>query len=756
MELKIKNIYGIRDELSLKTKDDKRHIIAFAPNGSGKTSLTKGLNDLLEGDEYSPFNETEAEGYELEATFKGQTYSYSKTNPRMMQSRVAILSKDHLLDNLDELKEYLGNYDSDKLGNLEDEKIIRFGMKVQKELEKEGVGNIFGSLEQMSTIELIEFFTKVFEWLNNSSNEGDINNSNDEKIKVLEKLKKDLIEIISAGNGSKKLGTYTEVINANANPESATEDALVDAKLIMEIKTLKKDKQDDFGFKEDSGYVGISNIPEQRVASILKKFTAPEVEVMIALKDNESLQKLLLEKTKKQTFKKSAKQMKNVLQTVEKEIHELKELKALLCIKKMSGDFLKLKANYNKKSSSIIKNINNKFDAINDFFNKNSFDWKVVIKKIKTLTEEVEVGITFRGMGVDYDSFDEYASEGQKNVLKLIITLIQFYGKDMTIILDDLFSSMDSHHTSEVVEVLTTDAFKKIDFLILTHSFEWIKTVSFNRVISENATFCVLDKYNEDKLIKVNATTQDMQTLMYSNKTKAEDIMTLFTGANALRERIYNDLSTEKIPVNGLNADETLKSKSMTEDDLHFAIKELTDFFDQNIRHYKGNLKVSDVLSNFRKKLRIGEENVSYLYHLPVVKIIEKILEDLNAKHSEEIFGELVINQEIDWQMIDNVDRYISYKIFFGSKVRFFNERFKYYSNNTSDEAIKLWESADHWNDAKYKIVPIVKKNKWNASYKLNYLAHANNVQWTYIIETPIYKILSYFPEVNEKELDEE
>lgn len=755
MKINIKNIYGIRDELILettskKTKQMNRHIIAFAPNGTGKTSLTKGIDDLLNDRKHFPLNDDEEYDYKLEVTFKGNTYSYDNLNGSKMQNEVAILNKDNLLADLKEIKEYLGGYKEDSSGNLNYDKINEFGMRFSKTIQEDNLGMFCNKNTNSSTSEWIEYFEKEIE---NMSEDLIIHPKRDHQtlnqdILGLEKAKTMVEKVIKEVGGSKKMGSYIDVIRNNVNPESETYDVLINASIIKEIKNLKKDKQDDFGFKIENEYKGISSIEDKQVHETLEKFTENEVEFILELNKSEILQEAIAGFNKDNTLKKVNTNISGNIKKIDDSINYFKRQKFYLHIKHFEKEYESIKAEYDKTLVETIDKINEKFEKINNFFNKNSFDWKVEIKKITSLSEEVNPMIKYEGITYDQKIFYEYASEGQKNVLKLIATLIKYYEKDMTLILDDLFSSMDYHHSNELMEVLCAEAFKDIDFLILTHSFQWVKMASFNKAISSEASFIVLDKIDQDKILKIEASHSDMSTLMYSNKPKDNSLITLFSEINKIRELVNNDLATK------------LMGKNIPKTDNHYHLKQFVDFCDQNIRHYKRNIKVKDVLKSFEDKLSTGNSPLP-IYLFPVVGRIEVILRELNKVHSNDVFGDLVIGTDINWESAVTVDDYISHKIFCGSKIRFINEEFKYYSNNKElikppkDKTIVLevdkWESLDQW--SKSRPVQIIKpSNDAVPAYKINFLAHADNAQWTFLVETPIYKILKYYPKIKNTE----
>ena len=109
----------------------------------------------------------------------------------------------------------------------------------------------------------------------------------------------------------------------------------------------------------------------------------------------------------------------------------------------------------------------------------------------------------------------------------------------------------------------------------------------------------------------------------------------------------------------------------------------------------------------------------------------------------------MILEEPIEWNEIDGLQKYIIFKSFYGLKIRHLSEKKKYYSKKTPKEATQKWESENEWQEAN-GCLP--KELQDITNYKTNYLAHANNIQWTKIIEMPIYKIKKIEKEILENE----
>ncbi|WKX02762.1 hypothetical protein [Candidatus Mycoplasma mahonii] len=258
--------------------------------------------------------------------------------------------------------------------------------------------------------------------------------------------------------------------------------------------------------------------------------------------------------------------------------------------------------------------------------------------------------------------------------------------------------------------------------------------------IKKNTQLCIMDKI-EDKIWLNKSDSTDFQNLMNSKdiiKDKLSSIKVIVGISNILRETIGSYFSTKYLLVSDLSQDEYTKLKLVNIHNENKDITKANKFFDQCIRHFKGNVDVNHLLSEFD---RAFEKNV--LRNLPIIIHLREQIQLLKNK----IIGDIVIEEKIDWTSMKSLNEYIINKSFLGTQMRFEIEKKQYYDKRAI-KAKLLWESNDEWNLACNELSEDLKKYK---KYMVNFLAHVNNVQWSKIIEMPIYKIIKLKEEIMEK-----
>ena len=654
MKLTIKDVYGIiGPEINFDSKD-KQHMVIFAPNGVGKTSIFKGLKNAFRGEQYNAMENTNPM---LTIKLKDEEYFFNLNNPNsqvLEKENIGFIKQGNIDTNLDIIKSTLANeYPKNEM--LADKKIKDFLQMIVKEHNEKDWFIKYLNMEVVEIISLIE------EELKNKQNRKlkDIKLEIAKKQKVLTQIN----EIKNLGSHIKRVDEYASIYSTNNSPEEVNSEKLLDLKIIKDIKEQKKDKADVFGYKIKNAYKPVSDIDEEWINEISQKYSAKEIEFILSIPIIESLIPTKVNGEYKQT------RLNPFSKRIEKKLNDLKEIKFNLIIQKHSKKFEKLKKDYDKTTNNIIKITNSKISKINNFFKKDTLDWTISISKISSISDTINIKLLFEKNIREWVEFDEYASEGQKRILKLIISLIDFYKKNATVIMDDVFSSLDNHHINEILEVISDKSFKEVDFLILSHNFEWLRSLSFHSKINQELAFFAFDKIDRNKFTRIDIKEDELKYIGspknfdFKEKDSIKKIVIL---SNIAREVLENYLLPKEstYPKNDLNF---LKNNTRE-------IKKAIKFLDANIRHYKGNITIKKLSSSFNQNIS------NCLLHLPIISEIQN--EILKLKNKNEIFGDLVIDEKIDWHNSKNFSDYIGNKIFFGTYVRFKTEFEKFYSRN--------------------------------------------------------------------------
>ncbi len=382
------------------------------------------------------------------------------------------------------------------------------------------------------------------------------------------------------------------------------------------------------------------------------------------------------------------------------------------------------------ENKNFVKNYNEIAKEINEESLKiNALMWTIKIKEIKNYYEETNIVFENKNNSktISKDELNEYGSNGQRKILYLIIALIEAKEKDF-IVIDDPVSSLDLDNINIFIEIINNFD-KNKNILILTHNYHLLSNFAIAKN-NDNTKFFFMDSYSQADIIvkEININVlKKMSKWLTTNFKKDKNLdkcskETVLMFATILREITSNYF---------LNA----KSKEEKKD-----LEKLKDFIDQNYRHWRSNSKSFFVLVKEIKEIapmqliNLLQENNSPLNFLFKNKSIkEKTVSDfiLNYKHKSK-------------NEIESFFDYVLNKYMLTMQIRFQIEK---------KVILSLSENKiNEWNNGKFKgLMNIIEKEKleieeeWKNIYnRLNFVNHINNLRWAPMIEMPLHKIMQY------------
>lgn len=719
MKIKAKNIYGIRGELEIDS-GDKNKVVLFGPNGVGKTSMAKAIQDVASNNEYSGITKWGDDSH-FSLKTSNQEYKYD-TEDYIDNFDVINNEKFIKIDNFEDFKDVLETYDKAKSGNIKHAPTMK--------LHKHIVDHYFDGQEPLNintseAFEISNEFVKMSQ-MKTEGNLKDIDQKIDAHKRLYSALKKNATIQRASGN-RKKLSYYLEYIPKIEATDVVDDQKINDLEIMQSIIKKKGDKASVFGYSETNNgmYQAVDQAINSSWATKTKNaLTNDEVELVISLSKINVTD--FCPKDKKGNIK-----IDNQLASyakdadIDKKLNDLLQNKFALIIQQESHNGKAFKSMVVKNAAEIevttnklLTSINDKIKKINNLYQSGHLDWFVEIPTITSLSHEVDIIIKFNDEEYSFDEFLKHASEGQKRTLLLIANIIKWYDKEAFVIIDDAFTSMDNHNTNEVLAVINDEKFKLVNFLIFTHNFEWVRCMSFNPKFNKDSYFTIIDKIDDSKMLSVECTGNDFKDLLKTSDIidgSRNDILTFTTMANIIREVMENNISTQTVK----------EMRAMSSE--NNILLDFIDFFDKTIRHYKKNVTMQKLLDEWNKIYLRTPKNT-----YPIIDKMNELLGKISE--NETPFGELVISIDTnDFEVKSFID-YIIFKTFIGLQARFAIEKNIIY--NAEQEIIDQWESDDQWIKARSYLLGILKSSQ-------DYLAHVNNIQWSRIIEMPIYKILS-------------
>lgn len=708
-KLWISKLYGIKNRTSFSFKNN---LVIFAPNGVGKTSIRKGFENIINNEEFY----TNLEGENLKISESIKFYKNGEIlSDKKIQNETGIISNSDIKLDIFQKANFLEHFNTDNKSNLDNE---------IKELSNEY--NLIKVLNDQfhDDRSVIKYFNKVI----NSNNTYDYTTEQlSEAINGFKKIK----EIISKNNLFKKLTkkTYTKWKKIRST-EREDFNLFYDEDILQNIKEKSRDNL--FQYYYNNKWITIGDAIRRIKQKIASKIPNNEVEIYEIINQNSIInnnddfnKKMNHSSTRYQNLET---QIENIIIKLENDIINMKIFSDKILINK------RLNKVYRDKSK-VVKNINSLIKNINKFFNSNTLEWKIKINEIVKFTDELK--IEYQKGDVKYadnEQFAKYASDGEKAILILISWLFILNNKKI-IIFDDIISSMDNHHIDEFLLVVKSKMLSNVKCKIfLTHNFVFFRSMSYKlKKLRNDTSFFIMDKI-DDKTIKcIKIRDSELQSIMNPKyyKNNSNLIGKILLVSNIIRELIENYLFLENIPILGLDKDHNVNYHVMSGKKESKDLLKLTQLIDSRIRHYKlkGNNKT---IKERIKKIKVN---------LPLFNLFCDLVMELddNKFLSKEIIH---YDSNLYLRKIKTLIDYVFMKVIIGTQIRFISERKKYYETNNAVKV--LWETDKNWEKANSLLKTTMNYDELKKldTTNVNYINHIDNIQWSKIIEMPLYKIM--------------
>lgn len=540
-EINLKNCYGIKD-FKMKEQinfDNENAAIIYAPNGVMKTSLSLTFNDIANGTKTSDRIYNECSSF-YDIKYYDNIYNsmdklskhdnlyivktYEDTFIPSNESYSLLLSDENLRKQYNNLLKII----FEKLQYIQN-KLINFSGISINELDKVLSNDLNLDKYKNSWIEILKKLKKIkdesesFEFLNsiryidllNDKTEKVIKNS--DMINIIDKYTKSLNEFLD-GNAylSKDFNDY----NAETLGKTFKSNDLFKNKHTIKLKN--KNNVDDVGItinslKEWNDFFTIQIKEMYKDENILKQLKA--------------LNKLLLANEDTRNFRNIIMQHKEIIQYLS-DIKMLKKYLWTSYINNINGfdEYCNEIFLYSDKLENLYNDANNskeKWDEIVDEFNNRfKVPFKISIEnKSKAILKGDEPAFCFK-FDDENDKFnkrhkefnnkkdfEDFLSEGEKRALYLLYILFDIEKikkcakeKKCLIIFDDIADSFDYKNKYAIIEYLydIVNDNKNINALILTHNFDFYRTVSRRLDIkSQNRYMAQKNQDGEIKLEKM-------------------------------------------------------------------------------------------------------------------------------------------------------------------------------------------------------------------------------------------------------------
>ncbi len=699
MKIAIDDLYGIKNKLSFQF--DKSAIL-FAPNGVGKTSLTKGfaannngyLADDLEGNPVKP-SSLKIDGDNITDCTNVTVYT--------SQDISEILN-----DPLDVIRGFLKHQDNnagDIPKNIYDDFINTYS-KIAEELE--GLGIHFNKIEvETNDITGINEINEI------------ISETKSVSKKVLfemiesQKEQRELLKILSESKIKDYKTIFSRVKKITKN--------IYDKELSTDFNIMKlivqKDRTTQFGYKINDEYKPIDEIYEDIEKQAQENGIPPkDLDAVLALKKVDDM------RDANSTTKTSRAQV-NFLQQNILELGALIHFQFINHSKKIFADHEK---EFKKREKEFIDRYNNYVNLLNkEMLHISKLKWRVKINNINKYHEETSITIIDDGIEREHTDLLSYASEGQKKIIAIILACVSSANSKL-IVFDDIVSSLDSDNLDIFKDMLgKINEEPNTHIIMLTHSYNLVSKMAF---LKDFKFFGMEDINNKKMVFEFNGINSMFLYKMFNLDTKNQCDKTLFA-ATVLRETIDNYIK-----------DGYLDKNKSTEEVVE--IKDKLLLFKADLewlyRHYKTNLYT------FKSAALYIKEN-----HKEVIDIFNnKLMESLINNESEEVIADYVINFEPNNKFMNLLD-YIAQKYLYSLKVRFMFEKNVY--NNLSQKFKDGWDKNEIFGmGMDEEVKENINKEKIDIFMTMFSHNHLNNLRWTPIVESPMYKTKMYLDIIKE------
>ena len=690
MEIRINKLYGIKNKI--KFNFESKGCI-FAPNGVGKTSLYKGILGLSNST-HLPSMEGDVENDAI--TIDGFDVISNKLNILMLNEKKV---NDMINGANDIIREFLssrnqktgflpGNLYGDFLDIYEDAKSdIEYHKIDSSSSYFEFDFKSINSINRINTI-LSDTSKLSFSSLPDYKMEIDILEAD---LEVLQHAKKN--NLVSS---YKELGINIQGAKMKIYNEFIEQD--------FEILSLIDDlgRHEYFKYKINNDYIE-SGDGFEKVKKLLKDngISNGQIDAYNAYKKN-------IDNLGGNVAKTSAPIVKKIIS----KISSLKEDAFNFSIKKRESLFKDSEVEIKKNEKIFIEEYNEEISGLNKALLKTDvLKWKFSIKPISNYHDITQIEVINENDIVETDTLINFASTGQKKIISLLLATINTKGYDL-IVFDDVVNSMDSDNISIFIDSINGINTK---ILILTHNYQLLSSVT---KIDGIKSF-IMDNNDIDEIAITEIGSYDPLhiTNWPSMEVVNKENKVLFA-ATVIRETIQNYLNP--------------RTDADNDKGIYFnQIIELKKYIENTYRHFKGTGET------FAKAALHIKKNTD----IAILEMFEGggWLEILLSSTSEKIISDHVIDFDLR-NDFDNLVDYISTKYVLGLKIRFIFEKNILSTYGHGHE----WDKGEIKGISRHPEYEKVPENLKKIGEELFMMNHLNNLRWTPIIETPIYKMNKY------------
>ncbi|WP_342252081.1 hypothetical protein, partial [Spiroplasma endosymbiont of Amphibalanus improvisus] len=535
MKVKVKDLYGIKNEIILDFS--KKYNVVFAPNGSGKTSIVngfkcknnnseckisidgRGINESisLEKIDFKPNNNFYIlESQTLNNCFDINDENISKKILRMIEQEYSKKNK-----KFDEFKEWLtlqskifkdtessvGQHLKHTFLGYNDSFIFNYKNNIL-------IGKIsslridYENLHNNNIEDILFWKRKIFNDVVIPIKYGDLDTySEKNKIKYLD----DVVKFWFFINLNFNIDSEELFFNFIRNDKISVYDIFFTKNSLF--PNFIKEYNDDVSELKLNPDVKNFNFINKDSFNILKKYLQIKEKFLDEKNINISEYKVLVNQIRWMFEDKSFELDADAF------IIFLKNNKSNNDYKKMTSDLITTKKFYLKKYNNVFEEIKNKITNIK------TLKWKIDIE-INKKNNLPSLHFLNWNKTVTKEKFLNYASEGQKNIIAIILSFI-FANDKKWLIIDDVFSSFDLDNIQIIVNQL--NSFEK-NVIIFTHNYYIFTNIIFN--ITKNINSFIMDSFDENTVFIFRLSKKDVNKLKYT-----KDIIKKFSEHINLEER---------------------------------------------------------------------------------------------------------------------------------------------------------------------------------------------------------------------------
>ena len=721
MKIKVKNGYGIKDEVIFETPKNK--ITIFSPNGVGKTSIKKLFKNTY-NEIFDDFG-IENDGNNKSLIVDGMDMT------ELSEKKLLIIdeeSTNQLSDYKNIIEGYINQLNPDKSSlTMFDgydafiEKInMKNGVFFGEEIFNEKVFSVLNTnmtnIEKLKTVDLI---SEIEKYKTTTSMKDDIVLL--KEIKHEHYLIKELRKFIGGGK-KQNLNIVYDIAEKGIIGYEISEENIFN--LFREIKTKKLENNFGYRKKMTDEYKSIDDVYDEIEKAILNK-GLKKVEAKIFMESIPLFTKYDIN-TKNKTIQ------PKTLSAIEQLIIDT-EIALLSNILKSEKGFTKIRVDLEKTMKSYVEKYNDVSIKLSNTINSNNqLVWKIKVDKIKTPFEEREIKIFQRDTQRTGEQLLQNASSGQKKILVLALLLFDANSYDY-IILDDVITSMDSDNSYIFIETLSNI---NKNIIMLTHNYSFL--AKFGYKAQYDWTLFVLDSINEEKHLSFEADWWSVTST--HNLLKEEVSKELIISKYSMTTSVFYEIIEGYIHKGFIDRPD----EKQPLEDIKSSVNRITRHwkgYDGSIKAFKGHLK--QLYDDKSVSLLMGEKSI-------FLDLIKDYDSEVQNRSFNEYFRKNSSKNAINiYHKCNNLIDYISLKYLISMSMRF---KIEHYIMNQKTKLLVKWDNNEiHGMPTIQKLNSDynIKSSKENITLininnKIHFLNHLDNLKWIPILEMPMHKLISY------------